>query len=72
MWCGNGVNYKDAVVIVLGTGIGGVVIKDKKIHHGANLFAGEINNVIVDYDESQCKIVTWSDIASTKALCKQG
>ena len=71
MWCGNGVNYKDAVVIVLGTGIGGVVIKDKKIHHGANLFAGEINNVIVDYDESQCKIVTWSDIASTKALCKR-
>ena len=71
MWCGNGVNYKDAVVIVLGTGIGGVVIKDKKIHHGANLFAGEISNVIVDYDESQCKIVTWSDIASTKALCKR-
>lgn len=71
IWCGNGENYNDAIVVVLGTGIGGAVIKDKKIHSGANLFAGEISNMIVDYDESQCKVVTWSDIASTKALCKR-
>lgn len=71
IWCGNGENYKDVIVVVLGTGIGGVVIKDKKIHSGANLFAGEISNMIVGYDENQCKVVTWSDIASTKALCKR-
>lgn len=71
IWCGNAVNYNDAVVIVLGTGIGGAVIKDKKIHHGTNLLAGEISNIIVSYDKNHRKINTWSDIASTTALCKR-
>lgn len=68
---GNAKDYKDALVVVLGTGIGGAVIKDRKIHHGANLSAGEISTMIVDYDKSSHQILTWSDIASTSALCKR-
>lgn len=71
VWKGNAKDCKDALVVVLGTGIGGAVIKDRKIHHGANLSAGEISTIIVDYDKSSHQFLTWADIASTSALCKR-
>ena len=70
-WIGNGKEYQDIIVVVLGTGIGGAIIKNKQIHHGGHLFAGEISTVIVDYDKATKQLVTWSDIASTTALCKR-
>lgn len=70
-WLGNGKDYQDMVVVVLGTGIGGTIIKNKQIHHGRNLFAGEISTIIVNYDKENHKALTWSDIASTTALCKR-
>lgn len=69
IWCGNAKDYRDAIIIVLGTGIGGAVIKDKKIHQGAHCLAGEMSMMIVDYHDNQ--FVTWSDLASTTALCKR-
>ena len=71
VWSGNAKDCKDALVVVLGTGIGGAVIKDRKIHHGASLSAGEISTIIVDYDKSNGRFLTWSDIASTSALCRR-
>lgn len=38
---GAGKGYKDAVFIVLGTGVGGSVFINGKIHKGAHLFGGE-------------------------------
>lgn len=70
-WIGNGKDYQDMIVIVLGTGIGATIIKNKQIHHGCNLFAGEISTIIVDYDKQNHKALTWSDLASTTALCKR-
>lgn len=70
-WIGNASDYQDAIVVVIGTGIGGAVIKDKKIHHGANLFAGEISTIIVGFDGETNQALTWSDVASTSALCKR-
>ena len=46
-------------------------IKNKQIHHGAHLFADEISTLIVDYDKETNQVLTWSDIASTTALCKR-
>lgn len=71
VWKGNARDCKDALVVVLGTGIGGAIIKDQKIHHGANLSAGEISTIIVDYDKNSHQVLTLSDIASTSALCKR-
>lgn len=71
MYSGNAKDYDDAIIIVLGTGVGGAIIKDKKLHHGANLFAGEISMIIVDYDKKNHHILTLSDIASTTALCRK-
>lgn len=70
-WIGSAKDHDDAVMVVLGTGIGGAIIKNKQIHHGAHLFAGEISTLIVDYNKKTNQALTWSDIASTTALCKQ-
>lgn len=70
-WIGSAKDYDDSVIVVLGTGIGGAIVKDKQIHHGAHLFAGEISTIIVDYDKETNQALTWSDIASTTALCKR-
>lgn len=71
MSVGNIKGHKDAIVIVLGTGIGGCVIKNHKIHQGNNLSAGEFSTIIVGYDKNSHQVLTWSDIASTLALCKR-
>lgn len=68
---GNIKDHEDAIVIVFGTGIGGCVIKNHEIHQGDNLFAGEFSTIIVGYDEKSHQVLTWSDIASTSALCKR-
>lgn len=39
---------QDAVVIVLGTGIGGALIKDGEVHMGKNFGAGEFSSIMFD------------------------
>lgn len=50
---GNLKDVEDAAVVILGTGIGGCLIKNHEIHYGHNLFAGEFsfvdNNIVGDY-----------------------
>lgn len=48
VWMGNLKNFKDGVVMILGTGIGGGIIKDRKIHKGNNFFAGEFSFILQD------------------------
>ena len=43
VWQGTLKECRDGVVIVLGTGIGGGIIIDGKIHRGRNFFAGEFS-----------------------------
>ncbi len=45
-WKGNLKDCKDGVAIVLGTGIGGGIIKDGKIHRGKHFCAGEFSAII--------------------------
>ena len=51
VWMGNLKNFKDGVVMILGTGIGGGIIKDRKIHKGNNFFAGEFSFILQDAKE---------------------
>lgn len=44
-------NYKDVVFIVIGTGIGGTIIIDKKLHRGSNSYAGELGIILSDEDK---------------------
>lgn len=41
---------QDAVVLVLGTGIGGALIKDKKIHMGSHFAAGEFSFIMMEQE----------------------
>jgi len=42
VWKGVAVNNNDVLLVVIGSGIGGAVVIDRKIHKGANLHSGEI------------------------------
>lgn len=58
-WVGNLADCDDGIVIVLGTGIGGGIIKDKKLHKGKHFIAGEFsfiftNNPLIPGRTSQC------------------
>ncbi|MBO8171502.1 MAG: ROK family glucokinase [Bacillaceae bacterium] len=47
MWCGAGRDISDMLCLTIGTGIGGGVIINRDIYHGANGMAGEIGHVRV-------------------------
>lgn len=58
-WVGNLKDYDDGIVVVLGTGIGGGIIKDKKLHKGKHFIAGEFsfiftNNPLLPGRTNQC------------------
>ncbi|MFE8702257.1 ROK family protein [Cytobacillus sp. FJAT-54145] len=49
-WKGSLKDCDDGIVIVLGTGIGGGIIKDRKVHKGKNFFAGEFSFIGTNID----------------------
>ncbi|MDY2628473.1 MAG: ROK family protein [Lachnospiraceae bacterium] len=49
-WTGSLKDCRDGVVIVLGTGVGGGIIKDGRVHKGKNFTAGELSFLIVGDD----------------------
>ena len=51
-WKGGGKNYKDIVMITLGTGVGGGIIMNGKILTGENGAAGEIGHITVNPKET--------------------
>ena len=46
LWIGNLKGVKHAAAIALGTGIGGAVVIDGKVHQGRNFVAGEFSSVL--------------------------
>ncbi|HJF19066.1 MAG TPA: ROK family protein [Enterococcus columbae] len=41
----------DALVVILGTAIGGCIIQNKKVRQGKHFAAGEVSNLLVDYHD---------------------
>lgn len=50
---GSGKGFKSMVFVTLGTGVGGGIIINGKIHAGSNGAAGEIGHILVDYGETR-------------------
>ena len=50
---------KDAAVIVLGTGVGGVIIIDGKVHKGSHSFAGEFSFMRMNCNEIDAMNHVW-------------
>ncbi len=72
-WKGSLSDCEDGVVLILGSGIAGGVIKGKKIHSGYNLTAGEFSNYLVKPgDPSFCGLAVMNCAAFglTYKLCK--
>ncbi len=57
-WKGNASNVKDAYVLVLGTGVGGGMIIDHRVHHGNSLIAGEISYTLHNMERAQVETIT--------------
>ena len=47
-WLGAGREWKDFIMLTLGTGIGGGIIIDGKIYRGPSGFAGEVGHIVID------------------------
>ena len=48
VWLGNAKDVKDACVLVFGTGIGGALIKNRRVIHGKHLLSGEVSFIFED------------------------
>lgn len=53
-WRGAGESEPDVVFLTLGTGVGGGIIVDKKLVHGATGAAGEVGHITVEPNGFQC------------------
>lgn len=53
-WKGSGEGYSNAVMVTLGTGVGGGIIIDGKIVYGTNGAGGEIGHIPVNEEETEC------------------
>ncbi len=67
VWKGNLKNCQDGIVIVVGSGLGGGIIKDGKLWKGKHLFAGEFSYVLQDELKNFYESV-WAVKGSTTAL----
>lgn len=68
-WIGIAKDKKDILFLVIGTGVGGAVIKNGKIHHGAHLHGGEFGYMLSDVVDG--KRLTLSHTASTRVLVRK-
>ena len=62
---------ENAVMVTLGTGIGGGIVMSGKLQRGANGFAGEIGHMVVQRDGDECvcgRRGCWERYASGSAL----
>jgi predicted NBD/HSP70 family sugar kinase len=48
VWKGNLADVDDGAVLILGTGLGGGIIHDRKVYKGKNFFAGELSFLMTD------------------------
>lgn len=61
-------DVQDAIVIILGTAIGGCLIKDRQVHQGRHFSAGEVSNLRVDYQAPYDALKSWYAINGSHAL----
>lgn len=65
VWKGAAKNSENVIFVVIGTGIGGAVIVDKKVQHGKHLFGGEFGFMLLN--ERQ----TFSEIGTAVSMSKR-
>lgn len=69
-WLGAAKDSMDSAFVVCGTGIGGAIVKGKRIHTGVHKHGGEFGYCLVDIDIKNNKYLSWSKAGSTYAMAK--
>ncbi len=69
VFSGAGKDYQDLMVIVCGSGIGGAIIKDSKVHYGAHLHGGEFGYML--FNKIDDTFINLSDCGSTGSLLRK-
>lgn len=69
-WIGAAKDVRDYICIVIGTGIGGALVIDKKIRHGHHLHGGEFGFMIMEDYLNQPLGESWSALGATGALVR--
>lgn len=69
-WLGAGKDNNDLAFVVCGTGIGGAIVKDKKLHTGIHKHGGEFGycSVSCTFDGDKVRCISWSKAGSTIQL----
>ncbi|PLR75155.1 ROK family protein [Bacillus sp. UMB0728] len=67
-WIGAAKDVQDYICIVIGTGIGGAIVLDKKVRHGASFHGGEFGYMIMEDYLDKPLGRSWSDLGATGAL----
>jgi len=72
VWKGAAKENENVLFTIIGTGIGGAIIKNRRIHKGANLHGGEIGYMVLQVvkEDGKTAFQTWSQLAATGALVK--
>lgn len=65
---GEAADINDCIVIVIGTGVGGTVIKNRSIHRGAHNSAGEFGLIITDGNPDTGDRHVWSYYSTVKTI----
>lgn len=63
-------DVKDGLVIILGTMIGGGIIKDGKLWRGKHFSAGEVSYISTDRDHEPARETVWGNRSSVLSLCR--
>jgi glucokinase len=53
-WKGAGKGARCSILLTLGTGIGGGILRDGKLINGATMTAGEVGHIVIDYNGPKC------------------
>ncbi|MCL1948358.1 MAG: ROK family protein [Turicibacter sp.] len=68
VWKGSASDVDDALFVVIGTGIGGAVIKDRKLHTGKHLMAGEFGFMVFESDFDKGEFPNFSKLGATAQI----
>ncbi|WBX78800.1 ROK family protein [Virgibacillus salarius] len=71
VWKGSAKGKKDVCVVVIGTGIGGALIKNGIVHKGNTLHGGEFGYMILNPHNLSSGMNTFSEVASTYSIIKR-
>lgn len=71
VWKGAARGKRDIAVVVIGTGVGGALVKDGTIHKGSHLHGGEFGYMILNPDQLGRGMRTFSDLASTSSIIRR-